>query len=133
MRAKIGHIGINLSTWTESVGLWKELLSFLEFRITADERHFDATDGNTYLCVCETSLAGLGEGYHRKRTGLSHIAFRVASPAAVDQFVSEFLAPRSITPLYGGPRAYPEYVDGYYAVFFEDPNRIKLEIVYEPE
>jgi glyoxylase I family protein len=30
------------------------------------------------------------------------------------------------------PRAYPEYVPGYYAVFFADPDGIKLELVYIP-
>jgi glyoxylase I family protein len=28
------------------------------------------------------------------------------------------------------PREYPEYVPGYYAVFFADPDGIKLELVH---
>jgi hypothetical protein len=32
--------------------------------------------------------------------------------------------------LYGGPKEYPEYRKGYYAVYFEDPDRIKLEFVH---
>jgi hypothetical protein len=35
--------------------------------------------------------------------------------------------------LYGGPREYPEYAAAYYAVFFEDPDRIKLEVAHVPE
>jgi hypothetical protein len=27
------------------------------------------------------------------------------------------------------PRLYPEYADDYYAVFFEDPDGIRLELV----
>ena len=30
------------------------------------------------------------------------------------------------------PREYPEYVPGYYAVFFADPDGIKLELVHIP-
>ncbi|TMI54977.1 bleomycin resistance protein, partial [Candidatus Bathyarchaeota archaeon] len=29
-----------------------------------------------------------------------------------------------------GPKEYPEYRKGYYAVYFEDPDRIKLEFVH---
>ena len=30
------------------------------------------------------------------------------------------------------PREYPEYVPGYYAVFFTDPDGLKLELVHIP-
>ena len=39
---------------------------------------------------------------------------------------------RGLAPLYGTPREFPEYAPGYYAVFFEDPDRIKLEVVHVP-
>jgi len=32
--------------------------------------------------------------------------------------------------LYGGPKEWQNYDPGYYAVYFEDPDRIKLELVY---
>ena len=43
------------------------------------------------------------------------------------------MRPRRIAPLYDSPREYPEYRPGYYAVFFEDPDRLKLEVTYVPE
>lgn len=49
----------------------------------------------------------------------------------VDAFVNDFLTPRQIEPLYGGAKAYPEYTPGYYAVYFEDPDRIKVDVAYE--
>ena len=52
--------------------------------------------------------------------------------ADVGRFHDEFLAPRRIAPLYGGPRDYPEYRAGYHAVFFEDPDRLKLEVAHIP-
>jgi hypothetical protein len=51
----------------------------------------------------------------------------------VDVFVADFLRPRDIAPLYDSPREYPEYRPGYYAVFFEDPDRLKLEVAHVPE
>ena len=56
----------------------------------------------------------------------------VDSAKEVDQFVAEFLAPRKIPTLYGGAKTYPQYMEGYYAVYFEDSDRIKVEVVYEP-
>ena len=133
MKATIGHIGINLSNAAKSFRLWKGLLKHLGFEIVEDgKQHFDASDGTSYLCVGVTGKAHKATGFHRKRTGLNHIAFRLESRELVDQFAAGFLVPRKIQPLYGGAKAYPEYVEGYYAVYFEDPDRIKVEVVYEP-
>jgi len=133
VKAVIGHIGLNLEDPALDFPFWKELLAWLGFRF-ADETatHFDASDGHGYLCVSVASPEQRGDGFHRRRIGLSHLAFRVERPEDVDRFVREFLEPRDITPLYGGARAYPEYSPGYYAVFFEDRLRIKLEVVCEP-
>jgi catechol 2,3-dioxygenase-like lactoylglutathione lyase family enzyme len=131
MKATIGHVGINLSSSTRPFKFWKELLTFLDFSITEEgSQHFDATDGRTYLCVGVVDKLYAKPGFHRKRIGLNHIAFRVASVKLVDRFVSEFLLTRKIQPLYGGAKVYP-YVQGYYAVYFEDPDRIKVEVVFE--
>jgi len=134
MKATLGHVGINLSNSAESFVLWKDLLGYLGFVVVDDGDHFDAHehDGGTYLCVTTTKDGHRDAGYHRKRTGLGHLAFRVSSAAEVDRFVEEFLVPRAIVPLYGGARAYPEYVEGYYAVYFEDPDRVKVEVTFDP-
>lgn len=131
MKAKIGHVGLNLS----SIGnfrFWKELLQYLEFSIKEEGEHFDATSDGCYLCVTITEQKYQQDGYHRKRTGLNHTALQVKTAEEVDMFVSEFLKPKGITPLYGGAKPYPEYAPGYYAVFFEDLDRIKVEVVHEP-
>ncbi|MDD9899696.1 MAG: VOC family protein [Alphaproteobacteria bacterium] len=133
IKASIGHVGINLSNAGESFKLWKDLALYLGFKISAEEeRHFDAGDGKSYICVNVTEDQYKADGFHRKRTGLGHIAFRVSSPEEVDAFVRDFLEPRKIQSLYGGAKEYPQYMPGYYAVYFEDPDRIKIEIVYEP-
>jgi catechol 2,3-dioxygenase-like lactoylglutathione lyase family enzyme len=60
------------------------------------------------------------------------VAFRVDRREDVDRFRAEFLAPRGLGTLYGTPREFPEYRPGYYAVFFEDPDRLKVEVVHIP-
>ena len=132
MKATIGHVGINLSS-INNLRFWKELLQYLEFSIMDQGEHFDATSDGCYLCVTITGQKYQQDGFHRKRTGLNHVALRVNTTEDVDIFVSKFLEPKGITPLYGGAKPYPEYIEGYYAVFFEDLDRIKVEVVYEPQ
>lgn len=70
--------------------------------------------------------------FHRKNTGVNHMAFKVNSREDVDKFYGEFLKDRNMGTLYGSPKEFPEYAKGYYAVFFEDPDRIKLEVLFMP-
>lgn len=63
--------------------------------------------------------------------GINHIAFWAPSKSVVERFYKEYLVPKKIPTLYGGPKEY-EYRKGYYAVYFEDPDRLKLELVAAP-
>jgi catechol 2,3-dioxygenase-like lactoylglutathione lyase family enzyme len=90
------------------------------------------TDGSLKLFLVQAEKRFISKRFHRKQIGLNHIAFRVNAKKKVDGFY-EFLKKKKITVLYGGPKDYSaEYSKGYYAVFFEDPDRIKLEVVFAP-
>jgi catechol 2,3-dioxygenase-like lactoylglutathione lyase family enzyme len=133
MKAHIGHIGLNMPN-AEAMSFWRELVTFLSFKVLEDSgSHFDASDGTSYLCIAVADSRFVGDGYHRKRIGLSHVAFNVGTPEEVDAFVTEYLAPRDIRPLYGGPSLYADYGPRYYAVYFEDPTRLKVEIAFDPD
>lgn len=68
--------------------------------------------------------------HDRYAPGLHHFAFHVDSQDDVDQFY-DFLVRFGVTIL--DPPAEYGYTPGYYAVFFADPDGIKLEAVYEPK
>ena len=68
--------------------------------------------------------------FSKDRVGLCEVAFRAETRAQVVALARDVAA-------WGGtilhpPREYPEYVPGYYAVFFADPDGIKLELVHIP-
>lgn len=132
MKTSLSHIGINLSSEEKCFVFWQDLLKYLEFDLMLDGNHFDASDGHTFLCFSTTKSGNREPAFHRKRTGLNHIAFSVSSREEVDQFVKEYLRPRHIAVLYEGAKEY-DYVPGYYAVYFEDPDRIKIEIAFAGE
>lgn len=58
--------------------------------------------------------------------GLHHLCFQVESRETVDQ-CHALIGALGISV--SGPRFYPEYNPEYYAIFFEDPDGIRLEIV----
>jgi catechol 2,3-dioxygenase-like lactoylglutathione lyase family enzyme len=62
--------------------------------------------------------------------GLNHLAFRGTSREQVDQIVS-WLRSSGHTLLYEDRHPFAGGPD-YYAVFCEDPDRIKLEVVAPP-
>ncbi len=129
-RSNIEHVEINVSNFERSKAFYQEFLEGLGYKRILDGKDFVGWDnGETKIFV--TYLERYKDsGFHRRRVGLNHIAFQAESKADVDRLHSEFLVPRSIKVLYGGPKEYPEYRKGYYAVYFEDPDRIKLEFVH---
>ena len=62
--------------------------------------------------------------------GPPHLAFHADSREDVDGFHGFLLA---IGATILDPPAEYAYTPGYYAVFFADPDGIKLEVVFEPE
>ena len=68
--------------------------------------------------------------YDRYALGVHHVAFDAPSREAVDER-HEWLVSYGVT-IESAPREY-DYKPGYYAVFFYDPDGIKLEIAHVPE
>lgn len=67
--------------------------------------------------------------YDRYAIGIHHIAFAASSRDVVDERAA-WLREQGAT-IESGPEEYG-YTPGYYAVFFYDPDQIKLEIVHRP-
>ena len=67
--------------------------------------------------------------FDRYRVGLHHLALEAGSRAVVNER-AEWLRGQG-AEIESGPEEY-SYVPGYYAVFFYDPDGIKLEIVHVP-
>ncbi|WP_205697151.1 VOC family protein [Conexibacter sp. SYSU D00693] len=68
--------------------------------------------------------------YDRYGIGLHHLAFAATSRAAVDA-TAAWLREQG-AEVESGPEE-KGYTPGYYAVFFRDPDGIKLEVLHRPE
>ncbi|MEC1903024.1 VOC family protein [Bacillus atrophaeus] len=79
-----------------------------------------------YLVFVQTEERFLEQGFHRRRIGLNHLAFHAESREQVDM-MTEKLLERGYHVLY---RDRHPYAGGaHYAVYAEDPDRIKVELV----
>ncbi|MFA6523893.1 MAG: VOC family protein [Candidatus Paceibacterota bacterium] len=130
MKNFLEHISLNISNSKKSFPFYKDLFIFLGYKIIRDEKDCLALrkEGTADFWIKTTKTEYLSNKFNRKNTGLNHLAFIVDSKKEVDYFYNEFLKTRNIKTLYESPKLFPEYTAEYYAVFFEDPDKIKIEI-----
>ncbi|MTH54907.1 hypothetical protein GKZ89_16005 [Bacillus mangrovi] len=122
------HVEIYVSDLKLSMEFWSWFLEELGY--TAYQKWDQGQSykmGSTYLVFVQTEERFLDVPYHRCRTGLNHLAFWAESRIQADE-MKEKLESRGVRMLY--PEKYP-YAGGeqHYAVYFEDPDRIKVELV----
>jgi catechol 2,3-dioxygenase-like lactoylglutathione lyase family enzyme len=124
----IHHIELYVSDLERSMRFWTPFMALLGY--TPDRWsggvNYLRGDDDAYLCLLPAPSEHLAAGYHRKRVGLNHLAFRAESRAQVDR-VADWVRASGHVLLYADRHPYAGGPD-YYAVFCEDPDRIKLEV-----
>lgn len=130
---KLKHVEINLKDLKKSKEFYEKLLTHFGWKkILEEEIIVGWSSGEVDLFLVQTESKHLDQSFHRRKAGLNHLCFNANSQEEVDEFYQEYLIKNGISVLYGGPKGWPEYRGGYYAVYFEDPDRIKLEFAYVP-
>ena len=131
-RMGIHHVDLVVSSIERSLPFYRELLGPLGWHGISE---VEGERGETiwYLNGRDSSI-GLRESQSegaadRYRVGLHHLAIEVASRAAVDERADWLRANGAL--LESEPQEYT-YMPGYYAVFFYDPDGLKLEILHVP-
>ena len=116
----IDHVSIRVSDYERSKAFYAKLFGFLGFEISDEyPGTIGWTNGKTRYWIAEA------EGRKKYRSGdvgLHHYAFQLRSRRDVDA-LQAFLAKERVRIV--DPAG--EYYDDYYAVFFLDPDGIKLE------
>ncbi len=127
-RGLIHHIELYVSDLNRTVEFWGWLLNRLGYEsYQVWEKGRSWKIGETYIVFVQTEVRFMDIPYHRCRVGLNHLAFHASSRREVDEITNE-LKQKGIAILYqdkhpcaGG--------NEHYAVYFEDPDRIKVELV----
>lgn len=124
----IHHIEIYVSDLNRSIDFWDWFLKDLNYHVFQKwEKGISWKFENTYIVFVQAEEKYLEAGYHRSRVGLNHIAFHARSNEHVDEMTA-MLRGRGIPILYEDKHPYAGG-KGYYALYFEDPDRIKVELV----
>jgi catechol 2,3-dioxygenase-like lactoylglutathione lyase family enzyme len=130
----IDHLDLVVTDLERSLRFYTELLHPLGYTRTAEiegeqgERVVYVGRPGGFGSVSVREAKGRRE-YDRYDVGIHHIAFSAPRRSVVDER-AEWLRSNGHT-IESGPEEY-EYTPGYYAVFFYDPDGIKLEILHRP-
>ncbi|MGM0600353.1 MAG: VOC family protein [Candidatus Rifleibacteriota bacterium] len=130
LSGSLHHLEIYVSNLQKSTAFWSwflcEKLGYQLFQSWEEGRSYIL--GETYIVLVQAESRFLDIPFHRCRPGLNHLAFKAESKLQIDQ-ITEELEKKGCTILYKDRHPYAGG-DGYYAVFFEDPERIKVELVF---
>ena len=119
----IDHLVIRVSDYAKSKAFYGRLFKFLGFEVS--DEYADAigwTNGKTRFWIGPADAAGRKRKYRIGDVGFHHYAFELRSRKDVDalQKFLEETGTKIVDPA-------GEYYDDYYAVFFLDPDGLKLE------
>ncbi len=132
MGQALHHLDLNVRDLERSEAFYRDLLGRLGMSEVARGEHWVSFGTEScYLTLVQTREPFLYHGFHRKRIGVNHLAFPAPSKDAVDE-MHAWLQARGVPILYGGPMETGTPDAPNYAVYFEDPDRLKLEYVYRP-
>lgn len=127
MKGKIHHTEIYVKDLSLTKEFWGWLLGELGYQVYQEwQEGISYILDDTYLVFVQVLDHHLDVSYHRCKAGLNHIAFDGGSRAFVDELTQKLIQ-RGVPLLYEDKHPYANGPD-YYAVFFEDPDRMKVEI-----
>jgi catechol 2,3-dioxygenase-like lactoylglutathione lyase family enzyme len=119
----IDHISLRVGDFAKSKAFYGKLMPFLGFKVLDEyPEAIGWTNGKTRLWIGQADEKGKKHKHRIGDIGFHHYAFQLASRKDVDalqDFVKK-LGAKIVDPA-------DEYYDDYYAVFFLDPDGLKLE------
>ena len=119
----IDHLVIRVSDFDKSKPFYGKLFKFLGFKVLGDYGDMIGwTNGKTRFWIAQADADGLKHPYRMGDIGFHHYAFELRSRRDVDD-LEAFLKEEGVTIFDPAD----EYYDDYYAVFFLDPDGLKLE------
>jgi catechol 2,3-dioxygenase-like lactoylglutathione lyase family enzyme len=119
----IDHLVIRVSDYEKSKAFYGQLFEFLGFEVSDEyEDMIGWTNGKTRFWIGRADAEGKQRKYRVGDVGFHHYAFELRSRKDVDA-LQAFLESQGTTIV--DPAG--DYYDDYYAVFFLDPDGLKLE------
>ena len=130
MAGRINHLIVSVNSYDRARQFYGWLLPTVGYPKAheyGEMSGWETTAGSFWIKQAAKQFTN--DTFNKDRVGLCEIAFHADSRALVDAVAKEVEVNggRILDP----PREY-DYAPGYYAVFFTDPDSIKLEVVHIP-
>jgi catechol 2,3-dioxygenase-like lactoylglutathione lyase family enzyme len=119
----VDHLVLSVGDFAKSKAFYMKLMEFLGFKVEAEyEGMMGWHNDQTLFWIAAADAEGKTHKYRKGDIGFHHYAFRLRSRKDVDalQAFLEEQGTEIVDPA-------GEYYDDYYAVFFLDPDGMKLE------
>lgn len=136
MRGFVHHIDLSVTDVVKAKAFYADVLRFMGY-VAGEDYGARGQDFDLHTADGFSSIGvRVSEGPHAERThdryspGLHHLAWNAESRADVDALYTHLLEQGAL--ILDPPADYPHYGEGYYAVFFADPDGLKLEYVFKP-
>lgn len=131
-RGFINHLDLTVADLARSTQFYDAILTHLGY-VRSTEYGGEVPNWTLRLGAVSLSLglhkARVATAHNRYAAGFHHLAFHACSREDVESIHA--LAKSLGAPILDAPAEY-DYTPGYFAVFFADPDGLKLEVVYEP-
>ncbi len=126
LNGRFDHMDVYVGDLGKSVAFWGPLLELLGFSQRADRpaaKSWSGAGAEIFFVQAEPDF--VAQGYHRKRIGLNHLAFAVRDRAELEQVLTHVRSAGARLLYEGGIEETPRQ----HRLFFEDPDRVKVEVV----
>lgn len=126
----LDHVDLSVGDLERSTGYYGLVLGALGFSRVQHPSYVAFSNGRMNVGLRPAPPEHRAAGHERLRPGLHHLALRALARRDVDD-LHDFLLEHEL-PVLDAPAEYPQYGPDYYAVFFADPDGLKLELVHFP-
>ena len=124
----IDHLVLSVGNFARSKDFYRKVLGFLGFKLKHEYPDMAGwSNGKTLFWIAAADARGKKHKYRKGDIGFHHYAFELESRKAVDA-LGAFLEENGL-PVADPPGAY-NGDDQYYAVFFHDPDGMRLEAMH---
>ncbi len=123
----LGHLKLSVRDFGASRTFYARLFDTLEFKQISDKGQSAGwvTKDGFGIWIAQAEI--LEPKHVFSAPGFHHLCVKASSESQVDQIYDLV---KGEIQIFNPPKKYPEYTPDYYAVFFADPDGMKIEVAY---